>query len=78
MNPREKMTTPKVPRNWNMKSPSWLMEKARAGPVSWWKPEPTMRMRMDTETAATVEKRIPRWAARSWRPCAMEPPRKRL
>ena len=34
INPREKMTTPVVPRNSDMKSPSWLMEKLSLDP-SW-------------------------------------------
>ena len=67
INPREKMTTPVVPRNSAMKSPSWLMEKLSVEP-SWWKPEPTMRMRMETETAEGVEKAIPLWAEASCLP----------
>ena len=67
INPREKMTTPVVPRNSAMKSPSWLMEKVSVEP-SWWKPEPTMRMRMETETAEVVEKAIPLWAEASCLP----------
>lgn len=67
INPREKMTTPVVPRNSDMKSPSWLMEKLSVDP-SWWKPEPTMRMRMETETAEVVEKAMPLWAEASCLP----------
>ena len=32
INPREKMTTPVVPKNSDMKSPSWLMEKLSVFP----------------------------------------------
>ena len=71
------MTTPVVPKNSDMKSPSWLMEKLSVFP-SWWKPEPTIRMRMETETAEVVEKAIPLWAEPSCFPLAMAPPRKRL
>ena len=75
--PREKMTTPNVPRNWKIKSPSWLMEKALVAP-SWWNPDPTIRIKIDTETADPVENAIPLWADLSSRPLAMDPPRKRL
>ena len=54
MNPRENTTTPAVPRNLLMKSLSWLMVKDVAPLVSW-KPEPTIRMRIET---ATAEKKV--------------------
>ena len=50
-----------------MKSLNWLMENLVA-PESWWKPLPTIRMRMETATADMVEKAIPRWAEPSCRP----------
>merc|ERR1719153_1872508 len=57
---------------------SWLTAKAVDSPSTCWRPDPTIKIKIETATAETVEKAMPRCADPSSLPSAMAPPWKRL